>query len=80
MDEKGLTKSDLTEMAINGEFEDGPKRFVFAGTVLEIFDDGHSPGLFAVEIWHGERLGNECYVSSYLDGLFFPTDDEATNK
>ena len=74
-----MNKSELNEMALNGEFEDGPRRFSFEGVITEVFDDGFSPGLLAVEIWHGERLGNECYVDSYPDGEFIPVDDDATN-
>ena len=75
-----LTKHDLHNMALNGIFENSPMRFTFDGTVVEIFDDGYTPGLLAVEIWHGERLGNECYVSSYPDTHpFIPVKKDATN-
>lgn len=80
-----LSKQDLVTMAINGEFENIVMRYTWmrdgaGGKVVEIFDDGHTPGLFVVEIWHGERLGNECYLSSYPDdSQFVLADPEATN-
>lgn len=77
---EAITKSDLTDMALEGEFSGQPQRFTCDGRVVEIFDDGYSPGLMAVEIWHGERLGGGCYVDSYPEGaLFIPVDDDATN-
>ena len=64
-----LRKNDLTEMALNGEFEDGERKFIvtaFGHTrVVRVFDNGEA--LMAQEVWNGEPLGNDCYVDSYPD-------------
>ena len=73
-----MTKSELMEMAFDGEFKDGPKRFRHKGTIVEIFDGGGTD-LEVVEIWGGERLGNECWLSTYTDDEFIPVGDDATN-
>lgn len=72
----------LAEEYCNGRFGEIPLRFLCNNVVVELFDGGEmQPGLYAVEIWHGERLGNACYVSSYPDdSKFYPVADEATTK
>lgn len=67
------TKQEIIEEAVNGEFDYGwyiyqPEDSETEPTIVKIYDDGQSPGLFVVEMWGGEELGNHCYLSSYRDG------------
>jgi hypothetical protein len=77
-----MNKSELIESAMAGEFENGPQRFRWMndskGTIVEIFDGGGC-NLEVVEIWDGERLGNECWLHTFPDDDFVPVDDDATN-
>lgn len=62
-----LSNTDLISMALEGEFSEGPVRFImddgFKRRVVEVFDSGEA--LMAVEIYHGQRLGGSCFVDSY---------------
>lgn len=78
-----LRKNDLTEMALNGEFEDGERKFIvtaFGHTrVVRVFDNGEA--LMAQEVWNGEPLGNDCYVDSYPDdSSWFETDENNSSE
>jgi len=78
-----LRKNDLTEMALDGEFEDGERKFIvtaFGHTrVVRVFDNGEA--LMAQEIWNGEPLGNDCYVDSYPDdSSWFETDENNSSE
>lgn len=78
-----LRKNDLTEMALDGEFEDGERKFIvtaFGHTrVVRVFDNGEA--LMAQEVWNGEPLGNDCYVDSYPDdSSWFETDENNSSE
>ena len=77
-----MKKCEIIERAMSGGFESGPLRFKWmgtdSGTIVEIFDGGGFD-LEVVEIWDGERLGNECWLSTYPDYEFIPVDNDATN-
>jgi len=78
-----LRKNDLTEMALDGEFEDGERKFIvtaFGHTrVVRVFDNGEA--LMAQEVWNSEPLGNDCYVDSYPDdSSWFETDKNNSSE
>ena len=77
MSDTTLSKDDLTNLALDGEFSEGEQRFILEMNnqkrVVRVFDNGES--LMVQEIWHQEPMGNDCYLDSYPnDSKFINTD------
>lgn len=48
--------------------------------IVEVINSPHFGDLMVVEIWHGEPLGNECYLNSYREKNFELVDGEMSSE
>lgn len=81
---KKLSKSDVYDHMADNELDSA--RFVLtkegkeSKTVVEVYHSDHFADYMVVEIWHGERLGNSCYLSGYRSHTFELADDNASSE
>ncbi len=78
-----MKKSDVFEYMQNNELESA--RFVVNKgsdneVVVEVFNDPHIGDLMAVQIWHGNPMGNQCFLSSYGEKTFTVTNDSMSSE
>lgn len=78
-----MKKSDVYEYMENNDLES--QRFILDKgngnqVVVQVENCTHFCDLMVVEIWHGEPLGNQCYLGGYGTKEFTVTDDSMSSE